>query len=77
MHGLARVESIWWTDEMVLVESSRDPFMPPLGHVPCKALGGGETEGREIHFADLLQGGCRSWVVNKILAQVARVRMSW
>ena len=41
-HGLAHVDLVRWTDRTVMVESSRDPFMAPSGHVPCKALGGGE-----------------------------------
>ena len=75
-HGLARVEFVWWTDGMVMVESNRDPFMAPLGHVPCRDLGAGGIEERDIRFVGLLQGECRGRVVNMKLAQVVGERMS-
>ena len=59
-----------------MVESNREPCMAPSGHVPCKALGGGETEERNIHFVGLLQGVCRCRVVNRKLPLVVWWRMS-
>lgn len=58
-HGLVRVELVQWIDGTVMVESSREPFMAPSVYVPCKPLGGGEMEERNIHFVSLLQGVCR------------------
>ena len=50
--------------------------MAPPGHAPCKALGGGETEERNIHSIGLLQGVCRCWVVNRKLTLVVGGMMS-
>jgi hypothetical protein len=74
-HGLVCVELVWWTNGTVMVESNRDPFMVPSGHIPCKALGGSEMEERNICFSSLLQGIRRCRVVNKKLTLVAVVMM--
>lgn len=49
VRGLDRVEPIWWTDQVAMVESSEEPFMAPFGHVTCEALGGGKMEERILH----------------------------
>lgn len=76
LHGLARVESRGWTDKTVMVESSRKPFMAPLGHAPCKDLSGGGLTENKFHFVGLLQGERRSRVVHRKLERVAGVSMS-
>ena len=76
MHGLVRVELVWWTDRKAMVESSGEPFMAPSRPALCKVLGGGEIEERHTHSIGLLQGVYRCEVVNRKLTLVAGGMMS-
>ena len=76
LHELAHVECVGWTAKTVMVVSSREPFMAPSGHAPCKDLGGGGLMENDINLASLLQGESRSQVVPRKLEWVVGVRMS-
>ena len=63
--GLEHVECVRWTDQAKKVESSREPFMAPLGHVTCMDIGGKGKEGRNI-LGCPVRGACRCCVVNSM-----------
>ena len=76
MSGFERVEFVLWTNQAGKVESSREPFMAPSGHVTRVDIGGVVKEGRIISLVCPSQGACRCWVVNMTLELFAERKMS-